>query len=100
MLKSSTLTSLAAPGVTPRPDSCSVAGRREFELDWSGIEANDVDGGRRGVSRGLAKPPVIVAGLVPKVGADRMVLLKRLAQSWCVTRLYVDWRQKSGALIS
>ena len=90
MMNSSTLASLEAPGVAPRPDSCSVAGRRELDLDWSAIvqEAKDVDGGCRGVGGDLAEPPVMVAGLVPNVGADREDgVAEAIGQSWFVTRL-------------
>ena len=89
MLNSSTLASLEAPGVAPRPDSCSVAGRRKLDLDWPGIvlETNDVAGGCRGVGGNLAEPPVMVAGLVPKVGADgEDDAAETIVQSWCVTR--------------
>ena len=45
------------PGVAPRPGSCSVAGRRELEVDRFGVvrEVKDVDGGCRGVSGDLTK---------------------------------------------
>ena len=96
------MTSLEAPRVASRSNSRSVPRWRELELDWSGVvqEADDVLGGRRGVGRDLAEPPVMNAGLIPEVGADgkdgsveatRLILVRDEA---------VAWGQKSGALIS
>ena len=66
------MTGLKAPRVAFRSNSRSVPGRRELELDWSGVvqEADDVLGGRRGVGRDLAESPVMIAGLVPEMGVD------------------------------
>ena len=101
MLKGSTLTSLKAPRITLRSNSCSVPGRREL-LDWSGVvqEANDVLGGRRGVGRDLADPPVMIAGLVPEVGADGEDGSAEATRPILVRDEAVAQRQNSGALVS
>ena len=67
------MTSLKAPRVAFRSNSRSVSGRRELELDRSGVvqEADDELGGRRGVGGDLVEPPVMIAGLLLEVGADR-----------------------------
>ena len=102
MLKWSTLTSLEAPRVAFRSNSCSVPRWRELELDWSGgvQEADDVLGGRRGVGRDLAEPPVMIAGLVPEVGADGKDGSAEATRPVLVRDEAVPWRQNSGALIS
>ena len=92
--------SLEAPGVAPRPDSCRLAGRRELDLDWSGIvkETNDVDGSYRSVGGDLAEPPVMVAGLVPEVGADGEDGAAETIGTILVRDEAVAWRQLWGAL--
>ena len=101
MLKGSTLTSLKAPRITLRSNSCSVPGRREL-LDWSGVvqEAYEVRCRGRGVSGDFAEPPVKIAGLVPEVGADGKDGAAEATCPFLVRDEAVAWRQKSGALIS
>ena len=102
LLKGSTLTSLKAPRVASRSNSRSVPRRRELELDWSGVvqEADDVLGGRRGVGRDLAEPPVMIAGLVPEVGADGQDGSVEATRPFLVRDEAVARRQKTGALVS
>ena len=96
------MASLEVPGVAPRPDSCRVAGRRELDLDWSGIvqEMNDIDGGCRGVREDLAEPPVMVEGLVPEVDADGEDGAAETIGPILVRDKAESWREKTGALIS
>ena len=65
------MASLEAPGAASRPESSSVAGGRERDIGCSGIVGgtNDEDGGGRGVGGDHGEPSVMVAGLVPEVGA-------------------------------
>ena len=84
------MTSLKAPRVTSRSNSRSVPRWRELELDWSAVvqQATDVLGGRRGVERDLAEPPVMIVGLVPEAGADgedgsgEVILVRDEAIAW------------------
>ena len=101
-LNSSTLASLEASEVAPRLDSCSVAGMREVDLDWSGIvhETNDVRGGCRGMGGDIVESPMMVAGLVRKVGADGEDGAAETVRPIFVHDEAVAWRQKSGALMS
>ena len=96
------MASLEAPGVAPRPDICCVAGRRELELGWSRIvqETKEIDGGCRGVGGDLAESPVMVAGLVPEVGAYREDDAAETVGQILVRDKTIAWRQESGALIS
>ena len=94
--------SLKAPRVSFRCNSRSVPGRRELALDWSGVvqEADDVVGGRFGLGRDLAKPPVMIAGFIPEVRGDGK---DGTAEAMCpilVRDEGVTWTNKSGTLIS
>ena len=96
------MTSLEAPRVTFRSNSRSVPRWRELELDWSGVvqEADDVLGGRRGVDRDLAEPPVMIASLVPEVGDDGEDGSAEATRPILVRDEAVVRRKKSGALVS
>ena len=102
LLKDFTLTSLKAPQVALCSNSRSVPRRRELGVDWSGVAqaVDDVVGGRCDVGGDLAEPPMMIAGLVPEVGADGE---NGTAEATCpilVCDEAVAWRQKPGALIS
>lgn len=102
MLKGATLTSLEAPRVALRSNSRSVARRRELELDESGVvqEADDVVSSCGGVGRDLAEPPMMIAGLVPEVGADGEDGAAETVGPIVVCDEAVAWGQESGALVS
>ena len=57
-------------------------------------------GGRCGVGRDLADPPVMIASLVPEVDADGKEGTAEAASSILVDDEAVAWIYKSGALIS
>ena len=94
--------SLKAPRVAFHSNTLNVPRRRELALDWSGVvqEAHDVLGGRRGVGRDLADPPVMIAGLVPEVGADGEDGSAEATRPILVRDEAVAQRQNSGALVS
>ena len=96
------MTGLKAPQVAFRSNSRIVPGRRDLELDRSGVaqEADAVVGGRFGVGGDLVEPPVMIAGLIPEVGADGKDGTAEAACPILVRDEGVAWRQKSGALIS
>ena len=96
------MTSLKALRVAFRSNSRSVPGRRELDLDWSGVvqESDCVLGGRLGVGGDRTESPVMIAGLVPQVGADAKDGSAEATRPILVRDEAVAWRQKSGALIS
>ena len=57
-------------------------------------------GGRRGVGGDLAKPPVMIAGLVPKLGVDGKDGSAEATRPILARDEAVAWIQKSVALIS
>lgn len=67
----------------------------KLKLHWSGVaqEADDVVGGHFGVGGGLAEPPVIIAGLAPKVGADGKDCNSEVRCPILVRDEDVAWRQ-------